>query len=85
MRSLHHKIPKNKKDALRFVYFLDNEWKKCFEIQNKRDRCKRMMKVHRLGIDCYRHLKKHEQDKGLKDAVFIMETWLKKQKLSSIQ
>ena len=38
-------MPRNKKEAIKFVLFLDSEWSKCSDIKNKRDRCKKIIIV----------------------------------------
>ena len=84
MRKLRYKVPRNKRDALRFVCFLDSEWDKCFQIENKRERCKAIMKVHKAAIECREIMKSKSHDYNLKNAISILEKWLNLHRLSGI-
>ena len=84
MRKFYYKVPKNKRDALRFVYFLDSEWDKCFKIGIKRDRCKAILKVQRTAVDCMEKMKSQEQCFDLKKAISILEKWLRMHRLSDV-
>ena len=84
MRKLHYKVPKNKKEAIRFVYTLDSEWDKCFEIKNKRERCKAILRVHKAALECRDSMKTKEDSYDLKRAISIIEKWLNAHRLSRI-
>jgi hypothetical protein len=84
MKKLYYKVPKNKKEAIKFVYLLDYEWEKSFKIKNKRERCKAIMKIHNTALNCYEHLKSLKDNEGLLKAISILEIWLKRRRLSNV-
>ena len=84
MRKLYYKIPKNKREALRFVYFLDSEWDKCSRISNKRERCKAIMRVHKAALECRAAIKDQDNTPELKKAASIIEKWLNIHRLSRV-
>ena len=84
MRKLYYKIPKNKREALKFVYFLDLEWDKCFGINNKRERCKAIMRVHKAALECRINMKSQDENPDLKKAISIIEKWLNIHRLSRV-
>jgi hypothetical protein len=84
MKKLYYKVPKNKKEAVKFVHLLDYECEKSFKIKNKRERCKAIMKIHRTALDCHEHLKSLKDNDGLLKAISILEIWLKRRKFSNV-
>lgn len=84
MRKLYYKTPNNKRAALKFVYFLDIEWNKCFDIKSKRKRCKAIMKIHKAALECRDDMKSELDGPDLKKAISVIEKWLNVHRLSGV-
>jgi len=84
MRKLYYKTPNNKREALKFVYFLDIEWGRCLDVKNKRKRCKAIMKIHKAALECRDDMKNEPDSPNLKMAISVIEKWLNVHRLSGV-